>query len=180
MSAPKSDNATIESRRAILLELLAEGKNQVQAGEILQGEGYPADPTTIWRDVKSFDLARMNANSSDMDFYRSEQLIELQSLRAGLVSPLIDSKDKIDLALKILDREILILGTEAPRKSLNVNANIDGKLTPEYIEIVGLMANIDESDRCKVVAYIKSLVKPVVIGRECEPPEEKKMIEGEL
>src|ERR1700692_2663156 len=102
--ATKSDTATIESRRSRLLELLAEGKNQAQAAEVLQREGFPADRITIWRDVRSFDLANVNANSSEMDSYRSEQLIELSELKAQLVSPLIKPDRKIDLALSIIDR----------------------------------------------------------------------------
>ena len=45
MSAPKSDTATIEARKFRLQELLAEGKTQREAAEILKGEEFPADVT---------------------------------------------------------------------------------------------------------------------------------------
>jgi DNA-binding CsgD family transcriptional regulator len=53
MSAPKSDTATIEARKFRLQELLAEGKTQREAAEILKGEEFPADVRTLRRDVTS-------------------------------------------------------------------------------------------------------------------------------
>jgi hypothetical protein len=160
-----SDKGIVLARRKRLAELLAEGRSQAESGEILKGEGFPADRRTLWKDVCSFELT-----SPAADFWRSEQLIELSELKAQLESPLIRLKDKVDLTLAIIDREIRLLGTESAKKSVNVN--IDGKLTPEYMEIAKLMVDVDPADRVKALDFIKSLVRPVELEADCFPPEQ--------
>lgn len=52
MSGPKSDTATIEARKNRLMELLAEGKSQVEAAEIMRLEDYPASLRTVQEDIR--------------------------------------------------------------------------------------------------------------------------------
>jgi hypothetical protein len=121
----KSDNASVEHRRARLLELLSEGKTQSQSAEILRSEGYPADRRTIWKDVKSFDLPQLLVDSEEMQMYRELQLQELQELRDQLKNPALKARDRIALNLEIINVEIRIAGSEAAKKSFRVNANVE-------------------------------------------------------
>lgn len=121
----KSDTATIESRRNRLLELLADGKSQVEAAQILESEGFPADKRTVQRDVKTMSKDWQNSNLSDLDRIRQGQLELLQKMREELEFAMLRPDRKYDLLLGVLDREIALLGTKAPTKSFNVSANVD-------------------------------------------------------
>ncbi|HLX83156.1 MAG TPA: hypothetical protein VKR59_04630 [Terriglobales bacterium] len=179
--APKSDNATIAARRARLLELLAEGRTQVQAVEILRSEGFPADRITIWRDVKSFDLETVNSESQDMEAYRSMQLDQLSELREQLKSPLIRSDKKISLALGIIDREITLLGTEAPKKSFRVNASVDPESSSLLMRFKSACAGLSDGQIQEVFDFAQRLPRPTASAQRDESwfPKDQKVIEGE-
>lgn len=181
MSAPKSDNATIAARRARLLELLAEGSTQAQAVEVLRSEGFPADRITVWRDVKSFDLETINSESPDMEAYRGMQLAELSDLKEQLKSPLIRSDKKISLALDIIDREITLLGTEAPKKSFRVNANLDSESSSLLMRFKSACAGLADVQMQEVFEFAQKLPRSTASTERDEswfPKKQPKTLEG--
>jgi hypothetical protein len=155
----KSDIATIESRRNRLLELLAEGKSQVEAAEILESEGFPADKRTVQRDVKFMKADWQNSNLSELDRIRQGQLELLQKMREELEFALLRPDRKYDLLLGVLDREISLLGTKAPTKSFNVSASMD--VDPEqlvgYRKFVSSTRSLTPGQLEEVYGFIKSL-----------------------
>lgn len=171
MSAPKSDTATIEARKNRLLELLSEGKSQVDAAEILRREGYPADGRTIQRDVRSLRGQWGEANVSQYDLLREQQLREveedkreLQRLREKL-DMLVDPIEVIDLALKILDRrdtvaqrEMKLTGTAAPSKSISANVNVEQQAIPfeQQLEYLNAFAGLYEDERLEELDRVKA------------------------
>jgi hypothetical protein len=173
MSAPKSDQAIIESRRTRLLALIAEGNNLTQASEILKREGFPADRDTIWRDARSFNL--QNANSSEMDLYRADQLIKLAEIEALAHDPRIKPDRKVDLLLAVLDRDIRLKGTEAPKKSIAVNFDANPENLTGYRKFVQETRQLSAGDLEKVWLLCRRLTaaqtRPAI--EAYFPPEEE-------
>jgi hypothetical protein len=130
MTAPRSDTATIEARRNRLLELLSEGKTEVQASSILRDEGYPASDLTVRRDVQTLAPAWREANLETYSAHAERQFNELVALKSALTDPAISKDRRIVLALQILDREMDLLGTKAPSKS--VTAHITNNTAVQY------------------------------------------------
>jgi hypothetical protein len=137
MVAPKSDGAVIEGRRHRFAELLAEGKTAAQAGEILIGEGFPASPPTVGRDLRALRPAWQAANAESVEVAWLTQKLWLEELRSDLSNVTIKPDRKIELALGILDRMMKLEGTAAPTsvQSTSVNLNLDAvdpATLPEY------------------------------------------------
>lgn len=153
MSAPKSDTATIEARKNRLLELLAEGKTQSEAAEILRVENYPADLRTVQRDVQSLRGQWGKENMTQFEQWRDEHIAELQELREKLEDPSIEAKDKIALALAIIREDSRIKGTAAPSKSItaNVNADVDPAKLVGYREFLYHTRHLTEDDIRRLV-----------------------------
>lgn len=192
MSAPKSDTATIEARKNRLLELLAEGKTQVDAAEILRVEGYPADSRTIQRDVRSLRGQWGEANVNQFELLREQQLreveedkAELRSLREKLTD-FVDPREVIEWALKIIDRrdairqtEIKLTGTAAPSKSISANVSVEQQVIPieQQLEYLNAFAGLYEDERleeldrvigrkrtCRVVMEERPFRKQLEVG----------------
>jgi hypothetical protein len=125
MSAPKSDTATIAARQNRLLSLLAEGKTQGEAAEVLRDENYPADLRTVQRDVRSLRGQWGEQNMSQFEIWRDEHIAELQELREKLQDESIRPAERIALALKIIDQDSKLKGTAAPTK--HITAHVDGE-----------------------------------------------------
>jgi hypothetical protein len=170
MSAPKSDTATIEARKNRLLELLAQGKSQVDAAEILRVEGYPADDRTIRRDVYSLRGQWGEANMSQYELLREQQLREVEEDKAELRSlrekldTITDPIEVIDLALKIIDRrdtvaqrEMKLTGTAAPTKSIHANISANPEHSTEYLLFREACAGLNNEQLHEVYAVAKAL-----------------------
>lgn len=171
MSAPKSDTSTIEARKNRLLELLSEGKSQVDAAEILRREGYPADDRTIRRDVTSLRGQWGEVNTNQYELLREQQLREVEEDKAELqrlrekLDMLVDPIEVIELALKILDRrdtvaqrEMKLTGTAAPSKSISANVNVEQQVIPieQQLEYLNAFAGLYEDERLEELDRVKA------------------------
>jgi hypothetical protein len=171
MSAPKSDTTTIEARKNRLLELLAEGKNQQQAADILSLEGYPADHRTIQRDVRSLRGQWGEANMNQYELLREQQLREVEEDKEelrGLRSRLdlfVDPREVIEWALKIIDRrdairqtEMKLTGTAAPTKSISANVNVEQQVIPmeQQLEYLNAFAGLYDDERLAELDRVKA------------------------
>lgn len=170
MSAPKSDQAIIASRRHRLLELLSEGKTKSQCAEILQSEGYPASPNTLWLDFKGLRSQWEDANMDSIGEYRAAQLIELSELKAQLVSPNIPPVKKVELALAIIDREIDLLGTKAATKTItaNINTDVDPEQLVGYRRFVYETSGLTTEQVESVYQFARKMLRPATV--EHTPP----------
>lgn len=121
----KSETSTITHRRFRLSELLAEGKSQSEAAEIMRNENLPATLRTVQRDVASLKGQWGEANMSQFEQWRDEHIEELRDLRTKLEDPTIKPADKIALALAIIREDSRIKGTAAPSKSIHATVNAD-------------------------------------------------------
>lgn len=157
MSAPKSDTATIEARKNRLLELLAEGKSQLEAAEILRREGYPADARTVRRDVVSLKGQWGEQNMSQFEQWRDEHIAELQELRDKLEDPMIKPADKIALALAIIREDSKIKGTVAPSKSITATINSNPEHSTEYLLFREACAGLNNDQLHEVYGFAKKL-----------------------
>jgi hypothetical protein len=181
MSAPKSDAATIEARKNRLLELLAEGKSQLEAAEILRREGYPADVRTVRRDVVSLKGQWGEQNMSQIEQWRDEHIAELRELREKLEYPLIRPAEKIALALTIIREDSRIKGTAAPSKS--IHATVSGpQLDALYLEIRQELLDLTDDDKQEALflmrEFAKSRKKPVVVDAMPLQPIERSLTDG--
>jgi hypothetical protein len=143
MGGPKSDEATVQARRFRLNELLLAGKTVAQAGEVLRAEGFPASHDTVEKDEKTLALVWRRDNAAGYELVLSNQFLWLQELKRDLKSPSIKDGDKISLALSILDREMRLVGTEAPSRS--ISQHISSQLDPLYLDIRSLLQDLEES-----------------------------------
>jgi hypothetical protein len=158
MGAPKSDTATMVARRSRLLELLLEGKTEVEAAQILEDEGYPASIVTIRRDVKSLAPAWREANLDAYSEHAQRQFQELRDLKIALTDVGVSPKERIVLALQILDREMDLLGTKAPTKS--IQAHVSGpKLDSLYLDIRDILLDADEETKRAALALVREFVQ---------------------
>jgi len=196
MSAPKSDTATIEARKNRLLELLAEGKSQVDAAEILRVEGYPADDRTIRRDVRLLRGQWSETNMNQFDAMREQQLREVEEDKADLKSlrdkltAFVDPREVIEWALKIIDRrdsirqtEIKLTGTAAPSKS--IVGHVHGpQLDAFYLEIRQELIDLSDGDKQEALVlmreFAKSRKKPVVVDAMPLRPVERSLTDGNI
>lgn len=164
---PRSDNATVEARRSRLIGLLSEGFSEVQAADILRQEGFPGSDVTIRRDVRTLAPVWGAANAEAFDHYRQKQLEELESLRAELKNDKIKPDRRIDLALSILDREIRLLGTEAPSRSVNVHQSVGHQLDSLYLDIREALLDLDDVAKQEALQMMRNFAltrrKPVTI-----------------
>jgi hypothetical protein len=166
MSGPKSDRAVIEARRFRLNELLAEGKTAAQAAEILRGEGFPAAHDTVERDVAKLAPAWADKNIGDAGCWAGEQYIELQAMKGLCEDPKIRPDRKIELLLGILDREMRLLGTAAPTKSIQAHVSA-GQLDPLYLDIRGVLQDLEEGDQQTALGLLREFAatktKPITL-----------------
>lgn len=177
MSAPKSDTATIEARKNRLLELLAEGKTQSEAAEILRVENYPADLRTVQRDVQSLRGQWGRENMTQFEQWRDQHITELQELREKLEDPTIKPADKIALALAIIREDSRIKGTAAPSKSITANVNADVQVIPieQQLEYFNAFAGLYEDERYEELDRVKARKRTCRVVMGGGPP---KMLES--
>jgi hypothetical protein len=157
MSAPKSDTATIEARKNRLLELLTEGKSQVDAAEQLRVEGYPADDRTVRRDVFSLRGQWGKENMSEFQRWQAEHIEELQLLREQLLDDKIKPDRKIELTLAIIREDSKIKGTAAPSKSISATVNLNPEHSTDYLLFKEACAGLTEDQLHEVYAMARTL-----------------------
>ena len=149
-------------------EKLVEGKGVAEAAEELG----------VHRNSVSYHKKALTSIDSDsVQEYRASQLIELSELKAQLVSPNIPPVKKVELALAIIDREIDLLGTKAPTKS--IQARIDADVDPEqligYRRFVHETRGLDQDAIESVYQFARQLSRPDVV--EHAPPQESELWE---
>jgi len=174
---PKSDAATIEARRIRLIELLNEGKSEVEAAEMLRDEGYPGSPDTIRRDVRALAPAWRAANEQAFDEFRQKQLALLSELSEQAKNPNIKPDRRIELLLSILDREIRLTGTEAPSKS--IIGHVSGNTTVQY-RFLEHSHGLNEQQIEEVFAFMDSLPRRKVSIADCFPNQRPQLEAGEI
>jgi hypothetical protein len=113
---PTGKQLRAELRRARVIEGIAHGDT---VAEIAQQQGV--HPKTITRDKQALMTTLRHTNAENVEAYRQEQLDELSLWRDTLSSSKIKDDRKVELALAILDRQIKLLGTAAPSKSMSLN-----------------------------------------------------------
>ena len=97
-----------------------------------KGVGQAAEELGVHRNSVSYHKRALTTDMSDsVQEYRAAQLIELSELKAQLVSPNIPPVKKVELALAIIDREIDLLGTKAPSRS--IQARIAAEVDPDQL-----------------------------------------------
>ncbi|MBI3477130.1 MAG: hypothetical protein HY010_15465 [Acidobacteria bacterium] len=146
---------------------IREGKSIRAASAILKQEGFAvgASKTRLGADLLAISREAPKA------FERERQTAygELKTLQKFVAdADDMNSKETVDSLLAIRDRINRLLGLDAPQKSVVANVG----LTPAYIEIAKAMADVAPEDRLKVLAYIRSLVKPLELTADCFPPTE--------
>jgi hypothetical protein len=159
MAAPKSDSATIAARKLRLVELLNEGKSEAQAAEILRGEGYPASHDTITRDVRELGKGWAAATVQDFAASADEQYRFLQGLKVDLADPKIKADRRIELALSILDREMKLLGTAAPTKSIQAHVSSSAKLDPLYLAVRSVLQDLEDAEQQEGLELLRQFAK---------------------
>jgi len=150
------------------------------AEKLVEGKrvGEAAEELGVHRNAVSYHKKALTADMSDsVQEYRAAQLIELSELKAHLVSPAISAVKKVELALAIIDREIDLLGTKAPAKS--VQARIDADVDPEqlvgYRRFVYETRGLDQDAIESVYQFARELSRPDVIDHA--PPRESELWE---
>jgi hypothetical protein len=149
---------------------LADGKGVAEAAETLG----------VHRNTVSYHKQRIGDIASEaVQEYRAAQLIELSELKAQLVSPNIPPVKKVELALAIIDREIDLMGTKAPSRS--IQARIEAEVDPDqlvgYRRFVYETRGLDQGVIERVYEFARSLVRPDVIDHM--PPSESELWKDE-
>ena len=149
------------------------------ARELSEGKGVAeaAETLGVHRNTVSYHKQRLGDIASEaVQEYRAAQLIELSELKAQLVSPAISAVKKVELALAIIDREIDLLGTKAPSKS--ISATFSASSDPAYLDFKKATAGLDAEQMAKVYRLAESMPRvPGQIDATWFPKPEKK--EGE-
>ncbi len=150
------------------------------AEKLIEGKGVAeaAEELGVHRNTVSYHKQRIGGiDSESVQEYRAAQLIELSELKSQLVSPSISAVKKVELALAIIDREIDLLGTKAPTKS--ISARIDADVDPEqligYRRFVAETRGLDQGAIESVYQYARRLSRPDVIDHA--PPRESELWE---
>jgi hypothetical protein len=136
--------------------------------------GETAESLGVHRNTVSYHKQRLGDVASEaVQEYRAAQLIELSELKAQLVSPAITPAKKVELALAIIDREIDLLGTKAPTKS--ISATFSATSDPAYLDFKKSTAGLDDGQLAEVNRFAASLTRvPEPIDATWFPMPEKK------
>jgi hypothetical protein len=156
----------VQSRRARLTKLFAEGKTVRQAQKIINAEGHKAS-----RALVGFDLQAL-AKEAPIKVARAreeagEQLRGLRQIIANAEE--LGLKDQVNLLLDVHDRYARLLGLDAPSKSVQAVVSPDGAA----FEFLRHSHGLSDDQLTKVYTYMDTLEreKPV-IDASYFPPEE--------
>lgn len=118
MGIRKSDPETAHNT-ARAQELNKAGLNQTETARVLG-----VHQSTVSRNLAK--AAKFMKDKDAIEIHQAEQYIWLQELKMQLSLPGIKNDRRIELALSILDREMKLLGTAEPSKSITAHVNADG------------------------------------------------------
>src|SRR5579872_3882199 len=111
----KTSKAQQEKRQLLLVTEL-QGNPKATHDELSQKLGVSA--ATVKRDLACLYDALKERSGNAVDDYREQQLAELSLLKSTLTDQSIKADRKVELALSIIDREMRLMGTEAPKRLL--------------------------------------------------------------
>lgn len=132
---------------------------------------------TVVKDRKAV-MKRFQSEAADtVAEHRAGQLIELAELKAQLVSPAIHPTDKVKLALAVIDREIQLLGTAAPTRSITarIDADVDPAQLVGYRRFVYETRGLDQLGLEEVYLFARGMERPETV--EHLPPESSELWE---
>ena len=110
-------------RRLIVLARFRQERRTLQA----YADETGISKTTAINDKKIFMERLRGATDDEVQAYRTAQLEELDELRLVAHDQSISKKDRVTLILSILDREIDLVGSAAPSKSVHVQVDGTGR-----------------------------------------------------
>jgi hypothetical protein len=172
----RSSAALIEARRTRLLQLKQEGKTIIEAEEILQGEGFPADRVTLWRDLKGMMVKFEASNSQAYLQLKQEQDTILRRMEELLVTEQVDPE--VAREWRAIRKDISELwGLDAPNKSVtaHIDADIDPAKLVGYRKFLYHTRHLSEADvNAKVFPYCDSLPPSGTPQYLLEPSEDMK------
>ena len=142
------------------------------AEKLVEGKGVAetAEELGVHRNAVSYHKKALTTDMSDsvQEYRAARSAIELSELKAQLVSPAISAVKKVELALAIIDREIDLLGTKAPTKS--IQARIDADVDPEqlvgyrrFVYSAGRKVSTKTPRSSPVYQFARQLSRPDVI-----------------
>jgi hypothetical protein len=165
----KSDRATIEARRNRLIELLSEGNDEAQAGEILKSEGFPASPDTVGRDVDELAPKWRAENASAYEQYRKNQFTRITAKWAEIENDAsMSGAEKHAAWARWMKLEMDLLGTAAPSKSITAHVKTDG--TGRFHKFVQSAAGLTEAQLEQVFKFAASLEREPLAMPAGPPP----------
>jgi hypothetical protein len=151
----------VQSRRARLVKLFAEGKTVREAQKIVNKEGHKAS-----RALVGFDLQALAREApKHVEEARAEAHGELNALKSFVLSKAnMKDKETVDSLLSIHDRIARLLGLDAPTKSVTakINADIDPASLIGYRKFVSVTCNMEPKTLEKVYVYAIKLNTPPV------------------
>ena len=152
----RSSAALIEARRTRLLQLKQEGKTTLEAEEILQGEGFPADRVTLWRDLKGMMVKFEASNSQAYLQLKQEQDTILRRMEELLVTEQVEPE--VAREWRAIRKDISELwGLDAPSTNISANVNINPEHSQEYLLFREACAGLTEDQLHQVHAMAKAL-----------------------
>ena len=176
MTAPKSDNATIQARQSRFLELRSEGNTEARAAEILRQEGYPASLPTIRRDVTVLAPVWEKTNQTAFEQCRQEALHRLDELAEEADNRAIKAERRVELKHAILVTRAKILGIFAPIKTSSANVNVTAEYSQDYLEYKAAFAGLTDDERQEELSRVRARPRtwqPPMLDASYFPPVRK-------
>jgi hypothetical protein len=124
-------------RRLVRIAQLRQQRTPPDQAVELYMEEFGVCRATYFNDRKEFVKRLRGATDDEVQAYRTAQLEELDELREVAKDATISKSKRVELILAILDREIDLVGSNAPSRSqstsVNINADVvDPATLPEY------------------------------------------------
>lgn len=159
MTAPPSDTATIAARQSRLVELLAEGKSQTEAAEILRSEGHPASEPTITRDVRELKVGWTETTIRDFSVSQDGQLARITDKWTLIENDAsMSGAEKHAAWARWMRLEMDLLGTSAPTKSIQAHVS-SAKLDPLYLAVRSVLQDLEEDDQLAGLELLRQFAK---------------------
>src|ERR1035441_708992 len=131
---------------------------------------YRAERIPLWKYAEDFGIARRTAQgdqaeyirrlvamSNDaIDFERSRVLHELADLKMDLRDPTISADKKVALALGIIDREVDLLGLNAPTKSIHAHIG-ETDSTGRFHQFITAASGLSDEQLTTVFQFAKAI-----------------------
>lgn len=152
----KSSAALIEARRTRLLELKQQGVSTVEAEEILQREGFPANRVTLWRDLRGM-MVKFEANNTEaFQLLKKEQDEVLRKMEELLLTEQVHPD--VAREWRAIRKDISELwGLDAPAKSVTTRVDAVPLETNFYRWAVSLFDQVDDQAGLKAACEAAAL-----------------------